>query len=327
MFLVKSNTVVGTEIPDNCDEGLSSVIDVVNEGNVKTIKVDVDITHPFAGDLKMELTSPKGTKVVLHNRQGGNAPYAARTYSLEEFAGESTNGAWSLVVTDHAVRDSGKLNNWSIEMVAENVVKHRVEVGQEIPDDNVIGLESAIDIAEQGTVKDINLHLNITHPYIGDIVAKLIAPSGRACLVQRSEGANKDDLDKTFDATVLDNFLGEEAKGKWRLQVKDNAVRDTGTLDAWELSLTVETKDDLTKIEGIGAKTAEALQNAGINSFAQLADMEAAKVKETLVEAAKTFNRFDTTTWPQQARMAALGQWEALKAWQDELDGGKVVNN
>jgi len=32
----------------------------------------------------------------------------------------------------------------------------------------------------------------------------------------------------------------------------------------------------------------------------------------------------DPTTWPQQAGMAAKGEWDALKTWQDELQGGKA---
>jgi len=32
----------------------------------------------------------------------------------------------------------------------------------------------------------------------------------------------------------------------------------------------------------------------------------------------------DPTTWPKQAAMAAEGKWDELKAWQDELDGGKL---
>ena len=32
----------------------------------------------------------------------------------------------------------------------------------------------------------------------------------------------------------------------------------------------------------------------------------------------------DPTTWPKQAKMAAAGDWDALKKWQDELDGGKA---
>jgi hypothetical protein len=28
-------------------------------------------------------------------------------------------------------------------------------------------------------------------------------------------------------------------------------------------------------------------------------------------------------TWPKQAELAAEGKWDELKAWQEELDGGK----
>ena len=31
----------------------------------------------------------------------------------------------------------------------------------------------------------------------------------------------------------------------------------------------------------------------------------------------------DPGTWPKQAELAAKGDWDALKKWQDELDGGK----
>jgi len=30
----------------------------------------------------------------------------------------------------------------------------------------------------------------------------------------------------------------------------------------------------------------------------------------------------DPTTWPAQSKMAADGDWDGLKKWQDELDGG-----
>lgn len=83
--------------------------------------------------------------------------------------------------------------------------------------------------------------------------------------------------------------------------------------------------DDLKKIEGIGPKIAEHLTNAGISSYADLAATDAAKIKEILAEAGPRYAAHDPTTWPQQAKMAANGEWDALNKWQDELDGGKVV--
>ncbi len=84
--------------------------------------------------------------------------------------------------------------------------------------------------------------------------------------------------------------------------------------------------DDLKKIEGIGPKISELLNNAGIFTFAQLADTDASKVKEVLAAAGSRYAAHDPTTWPKQAQMAASGEWDKLKAWQDELDGGKIVN-
>ena len=79
--------------------------------------------------------------------------------------------------------------------------------------------------------------------------------------------------------------------------------------------------DDLTKIEGIGPKIAETLGNAGIKTFAQLAEAPAEKVTEILTEASLSMH--DPGTWGRQAQMAADGKWDELKTWQDELDGGK----
>ena len=83
--------------------------------------------------------------------------------------------------------------------------------------------------------------------------------------------------------------------------------------------------DDLTKIEGIGPKIAEALNNAGVTSFAQMASMTSQDIKDILTNSDGTFGNHDSTTWPQQAAMAAEGKWDELNAWQDELDGGKIV--
>jgi small subunit ribosomal protein S16 len=81
--------------------------------------------------------------------------------------------------------------------------------------------------------------------------------------------------------------------------------------------------DDLTKIEGIGPKVSEVLTAAGIGTFALLGAATPDKVKEILAEAGSRFKMQDPTTWPKQATMASNGEWDALKKWQDELDGGK----
>ncbi len=82
--------------------------------------------------------------------------------------------------------------------------------------------------------------------------------------------------------------------------------------------------DDLTKIEGVGPKVMEVLNASGMVSFADVAAEKAEKIAEILVEANSRYKMFDPTSWPLQAKMAADGNWDELKKWQDEHDGGKM---
>ncbi len=80
--------------------------------------------------------------------------------------------------------------------------------------------------------------------------------------------------------------------------------------------------DDLKKIEGVGPKAAEALANAGLDTFAKVAKATPTKMKEVLTEASSRLAHLVTDTWPKQAGLAADGKWDELKELQDRLDGG-----
>lgn len=84
-----------------------------------------------------------------------------------------------------------------------------------------------------------------------------------------------------------------------------------------------EGSDDLTKVEGIGPKIAELLTDAGFGTFAALASTTPENISAILANAGSRYTMHNPSTWPKQAEMAANGQWDELKAWQDELDGGK----
>jgi large subunit ribosomal protein L17 len=81
--------------------------------------------------------------------------------------------------------------------------------------------------------------------------------------------------------------------------------------------------DDLKVVEGIGPKIAELFNAKGINTFAQLAATDVDTMKAILDEGGPAFVGKDPGTWAQQAQMAADGKMDELKAWQDELNGGK----
>ena len=79
--------------------------------------------------------------------------------------------------------------------------------------------------------------------------------------------------------------------------------------------------DDLEVIEGIGPKIAGLLRDAGITSFAELAATSVARLEEILSDA--KLNLASPETWPEQAELAAAGDWDALTSLQDQLKGGR----
>lgn len=81
--------------------------------------------------------------------------------------------------------------------------------------------------------------------------------------------------------------------------------------------------DDLTKIEGIGPKIASVFQEAGISTFGKLAEADVSILQKALDDAGIRLG--NPETWPQQAKLAAAGDWDALEKLHDELQGGRVV--
>ena len=82
--------------------------------------------------------------------------------------------------------------------------------------------------------------------------------------------------------------------------------------------------DDLTKIEGIGPKVSKTLIEAGISTFEVLSNAKVEDIQKTLTDAG--LKMMDASTWPQQAKLAAQGDWDGLKKLQDSLSGGRKVS-
>jgi predicted flap endonuclease-1-like 5' DNA nuclease len=89
-----------------------------------------------------------------------------------------------------------------------------------------------------------------------------------------------------------------------------------------EVAAPVIEPDNLKRVEGIGPKISQLLQDAGIMTFAQLATTAVSRLQQILADADLTALA-NPTTWPEQAKLAAEGDWEGLAALQDELKGGR----
>ncbi len=112
------------QIPDNAPTGVVSSIAIARSGSVGKLKVSIDITHTYVGDLRIELLSPAGRRVLLHGQLGGSQDNLVVTYDstaplspLSALVGQPMLGNWMLRVADVAAIDVGTLNMWSLEIV------------------------------------------------------------------------------------------------------------------------------------------------------------------------------------------------------------------
>lgn len=115
--LIDQEIQADLEIPDS---GVSvySKLDLSQAGVIRDLRIGVDITHTYIGDLRIDITAPDGTAVTLHDHRGGSQDNIQTTYTVSEvpalrgLVGKPVQGTWSLRVVDSWRMDAGRLNSW-----------------------------------------------------------------------------------------------------------------------------------------------------------------------------------------------------------------------
>lgn len=137
--------------------------------------------------------------------------------------------------------------------------------------------------------------------------------------------------DHQADAYVPSPFAGidnsvivlEEVELNTTSKAKSEKKEAVAPAKAKAAKITSE-KDDLKKIEGVGPKIEQLLNEQGIVTFADLAKAKISVLKDILTTAGPRFKMHDPATWTKQAKLAAAGNWNELATLQEELKGGRV---
>ncbi|MEU7022718.1 S8 family serine peptidase [Streptomyces sp. NPDC046203] len=80
-----------------------------------TLRIPVNITHTYIGDLQIQLIAPDGTASTLKaSGTGGSTRDIDTTYSVDASA-KTANGTWKLRVTDNYTYDTGRINSWALQ--------------------------------------------------------------------------------------------------------------------------------------------------------------------------------------------------------------------
>ncbi len=109
----ENNTAVN--IPDAGAAVTSAVTVSGVTGNAPSaLKVDVNISHTWRGDLVVDLVAPDGTAYRLKNSSSSDsADNVVATYTVNA-SSEVANGVWKLKVQDVARQDTGKINSFKL---------------------------------------------------------------------------------------------------------------------------------------------------------------------------------------------------------------------
>lgn len=143
--------------------------------------------------------------------------------------------------------------NWMDRQAADNLFGSQISpvsgvLDQAIPDGEVAGFQHTLAITGISVVTEhVEVRVRLTHARPGDLIVKLISPSGTESILMDRPGRAPADVDSRGDArfgeaNTLDfvfgsaRHRGEFADGNWTLQVIDTVSGDTGILHEWSLN-------------------------------------------------------------------------------------------
>ncbi|WP_181566740.1 HYR domain-containing protein, partial [Aequorivita sp. CIP111184] len=139
--------------------------------------------------------------------------------------------------------------------------------GLAIPDGDPVGTTSILTITEDVVITDLNVNLDISHTWVGDVTTTITSPTGTVVTIVDRPGytgtgfgcsgddilATLDDAGTgavetqcgagvpTIDGTFTPNnplaaFNGESTMGDWIITISDAVAGDSGTLNAWGIT-------------------------------------------------------------------------------------------
>ena len=129
---------VGDGAPDPGAGHVFSRVEVDRGEPVTRAAVTVEIDHTYSGDLRLALVTPAGQHLPVTAGSGGDNDIRG-TFEVDLPAGATSDGAWHLVVADHAGLDVGTLDAWSLSLTpkaadAAKIVAAADDLPRFIPD-------------------------------------------------------------------------------------------------------------------------------------------------------------------------------------------------
>ncbi|MEM1121704.1 MAG: S8 family serine peptidase [Bacteroidota bacterium] len=152
-------------------------------------------------------------------------------------AGKDINHAYGFGGVDAAALVMAA-QNWVSVADAVSDTATIITVNKAIPDgiDNGVygeAVEASTNIASDIIMEHVELKVNITHTYRGDLRVRLISPAGTVSVLSTQSNDSADNLSDWYFMTVRN--WGENAMGEWTVLIDDGFDADTGTFIDFQL--------------------------------------------------------------------------------------------
>jgi subtilisin-like proprotein convertase family protein len=198
-----------------------------------------------------------GGAAVTETVAGPIGPGATLDYTFTTTADLSAIGGYEFVASSELGTDSDTSNDSFTKTVGNlDCSSETNDTNFNIGPDQGTVTNSVITYADNFTINDLNVNLNINHTWVGDLTIALIAPDGTQVVLADGVCGDCDNMtDVTFDDEAADpitgasdpisgpyqpegnlsDFDGMQTIGDWTLRITDNANADGGTLLDWTL--------------------------------------------------------------------------------------------
>jgi len=236
----------------------NAVVYLMAQESVPTASISGRAMATYQGD-------HSGIKVTAY--PGGDYAYTDvdGTYEIDElYAGTYT------VVAEKSnystLQESGVLVSEGLETSGVDFLLYPVDeheycetLSLAIPDNDPSGAVGYVTVpqGDDTTITDVEVYVDITHGYIGDLVVEVMSPDGVTVRLHNNTGGSGDDIVGWYDAELavdgpgsLTDFLGRQSAGKWEIRVADTDAGVSGTLNEccvyiWGATLSTDVAEEV----------------------------------------------------------------------------------
>lgn len=276
--VVEDVSITQNEVLDglNTFEGtLDSVSDDdVNDTHTYEMVGDLEVDSPVDVSIESFVLNPDGSYVLVGDFNAlavGESAVMTFQYVANDghgFDGDSLNEnsvseVQTVTFTVSGTNDQPVVSDISLgQSSISDVVTFENDEDIRIPTVGTAGtVYSSIEITDTGMISDLNVHINLTHTWDGDLNISLRAPDGTIVSLSSYNGGSANNYTNTTfddeaatsitvgsapfsgvfrpegDLSVLD---GMDMSGTWTLIISDDAGLDAGMLYNWSLELSVD---------------------------------------------------------------------------------------